>query len=131
MGDDVDWTEQSSPGPAAEVSQLLAEDDLYRALAGRGRRRTMAILLDSGVRHVDDIATVLLGWEVSESNGVGSPAERDRIAVRLHHVDLPVLADVGLIAYDPESRVVAPTEVPPDVADLVRRSIAAESAHRR
>ena len=30
---------------------------------------------------------------------------RERTAIRLHHIDIPVLVDAGLVDYDPESRM--------------------------
>lgn len=33
--------------------------------------------------------------------------KKERVEIRLHHVDLPVLDDVGLLNYDPEERVVS------------------------
>lgn len=34
-------------------------------------------------------------------------SDADRIAVRLHHADLPLLADAGLLEYDVDERTVA------------------------
>lgn len=36
----------------------------------------------------------------------GDLLERDRIAVRLHHVDLPKLSDAGVVEYDADDRTV-------------------------
>lgn len=35
-----------------------------------------------------------------------SDTERERVAIRLHHVDIPRLASDGVVAYDTESRMV-------------------------
>jgi hypothetical protein len=35
-----------------------------------------------------------------------SPGDRERVAIRLHHMTLPKLSDNGLIEYDPRSQTV-------------------------
>lgn len=41
----------------------------------------------------------------SEGTETG-PGSRERIATRLHHMELPKLADAGVIDYDPRSKTV-------------------------
>jgi len=38
--------------------------------------------------------------------GTGDPDARRRLAIRLHHVDLPKLAADGVVEYDPEDGLV-------------------------
>jgi hypothetical protein len=56
-----------------------------------------------------------------------SDGERERVAIRLHHVDMPKLVAEGIVAYDPESRMVVRrdtvrTERYADASDRSRRS---------
>lgn len=53
-----------------------SDDRFYRALASRERRRLLYVLLHGEERSVEETATVLLGWDVTESEGVGDPDER-------------------------------------------------------
>lgn len=45
---------------------------------------------------------------VEEAGSTESPEECRRTEIRLHHVALPMLDDVGLLEYDPETRIVSP-----------------------
>ena len=56
--------------------------------------------------------------EVAESLGIGRRSTYDRLAVKLHHVDLPLMADLGLLDYDAERSAIEAIRVP---ADLVGR----------
>ncbi|AZH26552.1 DUF7344 domain-containing protein [Haloplanus aerogenes] len=55
---------------------------------------------------VDELATELLVRETSAT----LPDDNRRLAIALHHIDLPKLASVGVIEYDPDERTVAPTD---------------------
>ncbi|HET7324017.1 MAG TPA: hypothetical protein VFJ06_06780 [Halococcus sp.] len=39
-----------------------------------------------------------------------SDDERERVVIRLHHIDMPKLVAEGIVAYDPESRMAVCTE---------------------
>lgn len=85
--------------------------DLGDALGTRPRRRraerrraVLACLTDrAGVATVTELATDLADEQTTEHGDRPCP---DRLAVRLHHVDLPRLADAGLVEYDPRDRTV-------------------------
>jgi|AntDeeMetageno50_2_1112565.scaffolds.fasta_scaffold01173_5 hypothetical protein len=49
-------------------------------------------------------AHVVAARESVPVDTVGDEA-RERTAIRLHHINLPVLIDAGLVDYDPESRM--------------------------
>lgn len=58
-----------------------------------------------------------------------SEDERERVAIRLHHIDIPKLVAEGIVEYDRESRMVVRTgtvdgaERYADVGDRSRRSV--------
>lgn len=60
-----------------------------------------------------------------------SADERERVAIRLHHVDIPKFVAADIVAYDPESRMVVftgaseATERYADASDRSRQSDAA------
>lgn len=112
-------------GASGDVSDLLAEDGFYRALASRQRRRVLGYLLEERECTVDELATVLVGWET----GAGDPARKEaykRVRIGLRHAHLPLLDSVGLVEHDDEAGVVRVAPLDAEVADLIGRSIEAE-----
>lgn len=113
--------------PAGEaVPDRLADDRFYRAMAARPRRWILHHVLEREGSTVDELATVLAGWEAVDRGTMASPEDRDRWAVELHHVHLPVLTEADLVRYDGERATVDPEPLDAGVADLVGRSVAAE-----
>ncbi|MXR41597.1 ArsR family transcriptional regulator [Halobaculum sp. WSA2] len=111
----------------------MADDALYRAFASRQRRRLLAMLRDVGRdgTSVDELATLLCGYDATDASTMGTADDRDRLLAALTHVHLPHLDDVGLVEYDRTAGTVAPRPLDPGVEDLLDRSVAAESARRR
>jgi hypothetical protein len=122
---------KSAVSDAAGGGPGLADDALYHALATRERRRTLYVLLDRGECETAELATVLTGWDASETEPMVGPDDRRAVLTRLHHVDLPLLADVGLITHDADDGIVRLERIDPSVADLVVDSIEAEDADER
>lgn len=78
-----------------EVSVLLARPI---------RREILSIVADQRERlTVDELAATL------RKRGVSSDGGRP-LSIALHHVDLPTLADVGVVEYDRDERTVAATD---------------------
>jgi DNA-binding transcriptional ArsR family regulator len=100
------------------------EDRRYRALANHERRRVLRYLVERGSATVEDLATLLVGWEATEDGETRRPAAHRRATVRLSHVHLPHLADAELVAYDREAGTVSPT-VAERTVDLLDREPAA------
>ncbi|QZP37572.1 DUF7344 domain-containing protein [Halobaculum magnesiiphilum] len=119
-------------GGQVESNVTLADDALYRGLASTQRRRLLAILQDEGPdgTSVDELATLLCGWEATETGAMATQSERDRLLVALTHVHLPQLDTIELVEYDPASGTVAPRPLDPEVEELVGRSAAAESSRQ-
>jgi hypothetical protein len=87
------------------ASVLLARprrQDVLSVVAGRSGRLT-----------VSELAAELRDRERSP---VGDGRDRS-LPTELHHVDLPVLDDVGLVEYDPDGRTVAPAPRLPTCID--------------
>lgn len=84
--------------------------DYYRLRSSQQRRAAIEVLSGETERlSIDDLAR-----EVTAR----TPVDRtlDQVKVRLHHVDLPMLADAGVVDYDREERTVTVTE---PVSDLL------------
>ncbi|NHN43156.1 ArsR family transcriptional regulator [Halorubellus sp. JP-L1] len=116
-----DGHRSDSPDDVARTER--DRDAEYRALAETNRRRVLRYLrnVEDGST-LQDLATVLAGWESTESDRVVSNDRRRELMVALHHVHLPVLADAGLLSYDSNDGTVALESIP----DAVEEALADE-----
>lgn len=84
---------------AAWPSTTDGANRLFAALESARRREAIAELgRRDGPVELPDLAASLAGT-------TDHPDDEERVAVRLWHVDLPKLADLGLVAIDYETRV--------------------------
>ena len=85
---------------AAEIS----EHEQYRLLADERRRVAADVLADQ--------SSPLTLWELAAAISDREAGRRSepqrRLEVRLHHVHLPMMADVGVIDYDSEANRIEP-----------------------
>lgn len=91
------WSEPSSD---RVCSDMLTESDRYRLLSAKRRRLVLELLSGATAPvELEELATAV-GTREAEAEST----ERDGdIAVALHHVHLPMMADLGVIDYDPSS----------------------------
>jgi len=83
-----------------EDDEREADDSMVAALTDEHQRKVL--------RHFQNIQTTVASVdELVESlhNPEGPSLARNRIAVRLHHVTLPKLADTGVLEYDSHLRI--------------------------
>lgn len=78
------------------------------ALTHPRRCRIVDALRGDGAHDVGELATRVTAWEQDERPESVDENTRQRTMVELLHVDLPVLADADLVAYDPAERTVRP-----------------------
>jgi len=117
---------QEDHGTATDLPPRLGDDQFYSALAAAHRRRLLYYLLETEESTVDEIATVLTGWEIPPTGTMQTPAERAEIRLQLLHNHLPRLADSGLIAYDRATGTVRLAGLQPRVRELIQQSVEAE-----
>jgi len=96
----------SSLHSAADTSgrRRQSTQDLLRAIASERRRLALSVLADAST----PIDARTVARRVADREGTGD-VTTDRIReihVSLHHIHLPALADVGLVAYDSERGIV-------------------------
>ena len=120
---DLDRTDHEA---ARDLPPRLAKDRFYQALASSHRRRLLYYLLASGDSTVEELTSVLTGWDATTSGTMRTPRDRANVRIRLLHDHLPRLADQGLIEYDADTETVALASLHGGVEDVIRRSIEAE-----
>ncbi|MFC3477971.1 DUF7344 domain-containing protein [Halobacterium litoreum] len=114
-----DTPAQSEAGPPRSDAAVDGPDpdDLFVALADATRRRVLWYLRAEDEVAVDDLVDVLAGWQLADTDVVDA-ADRERIAVSLHHVHLPRLANAGLVEWDAGN--VSLADVPAGASELIR-----------
>lgn len=78
----------------------LSVAELVAVLQPRLRQEVLTFLSESADREHD--LRSLVEHLAERRTGEGRPVDPDRIAIRLHHVHLPKLAEQGLVEFDPE-----------------------------
>lgn len=125
--DDVDkGGEPTTQSEAEDLPPRLNGDEFYRALASFQRRRLLYYLLETPKSTVDELATVLSGWEATSSGTIHTQADRSKYRAELVHSHLPLLADAGLIESVPDTGSVRIEPLHHRVKEIIRQSIAAE-----
>lgn len=95
-----------------EVGWMRSDADdgaIFDILADGRRRRVVRALADAPERTLDLDRLVDRVARLTNDGGEhdeGELRERDRIALRLHHADLPKLSDAGVLDYDPDEGTV-------------------------
>jgi len=119
-------TEPDPGGQRGDWGVRLSEDDFYRAMASTQRRRVLYILLVQDAATLDNLTTVLAGWEATEAGMMRGADDYRRVRTELHHRDLPVLEDAGLVEYDQATDSITLRPLSDDVASLIARSVEGE-----
>ena len=82
-------------------------DAVLNALGNVQRRYALYYLRDRGEVQMEELATALTGWfAVLDDDGTAGPGDYDRAMTSLHHRDLPVLTDAGLLSVDTDAGTV-------------------------
>lgn len=85
-----------------------AVDEVVGALRDARRRHALYYLRERETVDVEELARVLTGWDaVGEGDGTADRGDYEQVRARLHHSDLPKLADAGLVSLDRDAGTVA------------------------
>jgi len=126
MEDKQARSEHTTRGAQPDLSPCLSDDRLYRALASTRRRRLLYVLLVEEESSVDKLATVLAGWEATETQTVTTSREHREVTLELYHVHLPCLDAAGLVTYTREQSTVRIEPLDDAVRDLICQSVETE-----
>ena len=111
MIDNMSQTSEETTGERGENTGP-GGSDRHRLLASERRRLALAVLAErTPPVELDDLAVAVARLE----SDVDEPSEGTvaRVSITLHHCHLPMLADRGVIDYDPASNRVEAYEVHP------------------
>lgn len=122
MVDQHEGPDESGEGSRLDDVGGFSVDELHRALAEERRRRVLSLLLSEGDRTQDELATLLAGWEATETGTMRSSDDRDRIATLLHHATLPMLDAMDLLSYDPTDGTVRLSSLDEAVREALERA---------
>lgn len=115
---------------AKDLPPRLGDDQFYSALAAPHRRRLLFYLLEAEESTVEELTSVLSGWEITPSGTMQTAADRSEIRLQLLHNHLPRLDDSGLIAYDSDAGTVQLASLEPRVTEIIEQSVEAEQRTR-
>jgi DNA-binding transcriptional ArsR family regulator len=112
-------TETVSPPP----------DELYRALNDRTSREILYLLSQQSTMQIDRLVERVVGLR-NPDLATQHTDDKKRIQTSLKHVHLPLLADVGLLTYDPADGEVALAQLATPVEELIEFTNRYEQAVR-
>jgi DNA-binding transcriptional ArsR family regulator len=121
--DESDYRTQETERP---LSSRLAADRFYNALSESHRRRLLYYLGGTEESTVEELASVLSGWEATMTGTMHTAEDRSAIHIQLLHNHLPRLADADLIDYDVDAGTVQLAPLHPRVTEIIRQSVEAE-----
>jgi hypothetical protein len=105
-------------------------DYVFNVLSDARRRHVLYYLREHDATSLDELADVIAGWLMVDRVTITTPTRRDRIRIKLHHVHLPMLDDIGFLAYDRESNHARLRDLSDEAEALIDRSLAVERARR-
>lgn len=126
MGDSEEDRHQEDQVPEEDPPLQLAEDQFYQALAALQRRRVLYYLLAEEESTVEELATVLGGWNATDTGTMHTSEKWLELRLDLFHNHLPLLAAAELIDYDPDDESVQLASLHPQVTDIIHWSVEAE-----
>lgn len=104
------------PPSSSACSSGLTDSDRHRLFAAERRRIALELLEEADLPFaLEELATAItdreteLGTREADAPDAG---DVERVAISLHHVHLPLMADLGVVDYDAASKRVDAFRVP-------------------
>lgn len=104
------------PPSSSASSSGLTDSDRHRLFAAEQRRIALELLEEADLPvALEELATAItdreteLGTREADAPDAG---DAERVAISLHHVHLPLMADLGVVDYDAASRRVEAFRAP-------------------
>lgn len=90
-------------------------DDVIRLLGEPTARTALVYCYDQRTPTLEELADAVAGAAACADETIATPADRDRIRIRLYHSILPRLNDLEFVAVDYEANTVTETTIPDPV----------------
>lgn len=100
-------------------TELDVSDRELRALADPLARHTLRYIGSHSAATLEEVADAVAGFEAAETETLVTAGSRDRFGVRLYHMVLPRLDELGFVRFDPADRKVERGDIPEDIAPLL------------
>lgn len=113
----------ADPEQGADAPSRLTDDAFFQALSVERRRRLLVYLLEEDRTTVDELASMLAGWEATEEATMGSPDAQRQIRTTLVHQHLPALKEADLLDYSRESGDVSLGRIDEAAAEVLLESV--------
>lgn len=134
MGDDSPQSEEDAgsdrpTGRQRVPGRALAADDVFEVLDSSRRRYLLSTLSERPEWRLDDLAERIAARETDAPVRADDEGDEEQVYASLYHVHVPLLADRGVVTFDPETdRVVADDRLDRMVAALVAAGEALDAA---
>lgn len=96
----VDASNEPAFDSGADERLIDGFDDMFAVLSNRYRRYALYHLADRSITDLDAVLDHIVAREAERSGRVDRGELIRRLRIEFHHRHLPMLADVGLVAYD-------------------------------
>lgn len=80
------------------AGDTVTDQNVHRVLASRTREQVLDVLDDGEVTSVEALAATVAARNVGLD-----PSPVDRTLLQLYHLHLPMLADFGIVRFDPDA----------------------------
>ncbi|MFH5801488.1 hypothetical protein [Haladaptatus sp. CMAA 1911] len=87
----------------------LSSPEMASVVTDWRRRAVLTYLRDNGAVQLSELASRLARKKANAEGRGPTRSDERRTRVTLHHVDVPFLADAGMVTYDTVSRIITPT----------------------
>ncbi|SEQ24376.1 DUF7344 domain-containing protein [Natrinema salaciae] len=98
----------------------LPVDDVIRLFGNYHARNAVIYLHDHPTATLDELADALAAAAASTDETIATPSDRERIRIRLYHVILPQLEELGIVSFDSEANAVTETTIPAAIREYLR-----------
>lgn len=102
-----------------EAAGEIPVDDVIRLFGNRHARNAVVYLHDHQTATLEELADALAAAAASTDETIATPSDRERIRIRLYHVTLPQLDELGFVTFDSEANAVTETTIPDPVIDYL------------
>lgn len=129
VGSDRPTGQQRSTGRQRVPGRALTADDVFEVLDSSRRRYLLSALRERSEWQLDDLAGRVAARETDAPDRASDEKITERVYASLYRVHVPLLADRGVVSFDPATeRVVAGDRFAPMVAALVAVGEALDAA---